>query len=276
MTTQNNKKGSSYIKDSYLLSGKIIDSDGNKFTNQKSSKHAVKKYRYYKQKRLYLPAGDIEKITSSVINDLLDSDLGSILNKQKSLDFKSMNWDNLNQHDKADLIKDMIDKIVYTENKFTYFIKADDTTYLNSFKQENYHNATNKDAGEHIYLNSDSSQIVIEKDIYINNRTSTNRYEANGKQILTKSENASHLIKAISYAWRYRKMQEQGLSIEKIRDDEHKGIRSIYQYISLSYLSPNIVSSILDSNVPEETNLRMLINISREVDFEKQEDLFYT
>ncbi|MCV6599753.1 MAG: hypothetical protein OIF36_04705 [Alphaproteobacteria bacterium] len=81
--------------------------------------------------------------------------------------------------------------------------------------------------------------------ITINNRTSTNRYEANGKQILTKSEHASHLIKAMSYAWRYKKLYETGMSLEHIRKQENKAPRTIYKYLSLAYLSPNIMSNIL-------------------------------
>ncbi len=276
LTTQYNRKTTTYLKDAYLLSDKIIDSNGNKLTNQKSSKHAVKKYRYYKQKGLYLPAGDIEKITYNVIQDFLNRDLKQMITNNKVLDFKSINWDKLNQYDKAKLIKVMINKIVYTENKLTYFIKSDDTIYFNLYKADHYHNTKNNPIDKHLYQSSDLSHIVIEKEIYINNRTSTNRYAACGKQILTKSENANHLIKAISYAWRYRKMYEQGLSIDTIRDNEHKGIRSIYQYLTTSYLSPNIVSNILDSNVPKGINLRILFNISREPNFEKQEELFYS
>jgi DNA invertase Pin-like site-specific DNA recombinase len=275
LTTQYNRKTNTYSKDAYLLSSKIIDSNGNKFTNQKSSKHAVKKYRYYKQKGLYLPAGDIEKITCNVIQDFLNRNLKQIIINNKVLDFKSINWDKLNQHDKAKLIKVMIDKIVYTENKLTYFIKSDDTTYLNRYNTDHYQNTKNNLIDKHLYQSSDLSRIVIEKDIYINNRTSTNRYAACGKQILTKSDNASHLIKAISYAWRYKKMHEKGLSIQNIRDNEHKSIRAIYQYLTLSYLSPNIISNILDSKIPEGINLQTLFSISTESDFIKQEKLFY-
>jgi DNA invertase Pin-like site-specific DNA recombinase len=275
LTEQYNRRTSVYLKDTYLLSGKIIDSNGNKFTNQKSSKHAVKKYRYYKQKGLYLPAGDIEKITLEVIKDFLDLDLNEIITKQKTLDFKSINWALLGQSEKAKLIKGMIDKIVYTENKLTYFIKSEEMAYLHKYKSDNYHNTDSKEVDKHIYQSTDTYHIIIEKEIYINNRTSTNRYEANGKHILTKSENSSHLIKAISYAWRYKKMYEQGLSIQNIRDNEHKSIRSIYQYLTLSYLSPNIISNILDSNIPEKINLQTLLSISTEPDFIKQEKLFY-
>lgn len=274
LTEQCNRKNNTYFKDAYLLTGKIINSEGEKFTNQKSSKHAIKKYRYYKQKGLYLPAGDIEKITFDVIQSFLNTDL-ELIGKDKSLDFKLINWDILGQYEKSDLTKEIIDKIIYTENKLTYFINIENTSYLNKFKTENYYNSKAQSISKDIYLSTDAKRLILEKEIYINNRISTNRYEACGKKILTKSENSNYLIKAISYAYRYKKMYEEGLTIKEIRVKEHTSIRNVYRYVNLAYLSPNIIGNILDSHVPESVDLQTLFKISTELDFIKQEKLFY-
>lgn len=107
-------------------------------------------------------------------------------------------------------------------------------------------------------------------------RISTNRYEACGKSIITKSEFPIHLIKALSTGWRYNNMLKSGMSADRICKEEHVGVRNFYRYINLSYLSPRIVNSIMDSMIPDGLNLQKLFHIAEAYpDFDKQEKGFY-
>ena len=94
--------------------------------------------------------------------------------------------------------------------------------------------------------------------------------------MLTKKENNLGLIKALSYGWRYKVQYEKGMSIAKIRKQEQKTERTIYKYLNLAYLSPNIVRDIMDSRVPDYIDLQELFRIaSTHADFSAQESAFY-
>lgn len=45
-------------------------------------------------------------------------------------------------------------------------------------------------------------------------------------------------------------MYERGMTIEEITKTEHKAERTIYKYMALAYLSPKIVTDIMDATTP--------------------------
>ncbi len=265
-----------YSRDSFLLSGKIFDESGKPFKNEKGTKNKVKKYRYYAQKGRYLPAGDFEDITFEVVKDLLNCSLNKILEDGQALDFKQIDFDGLTLRKQADLIRAMISRIIYHDEKLTYFINVDDLTYLRSFGKKDYINAKNDESDARIYLAGDKKNLVVEKDILLASRPSTNQYIGDGKKIITVSGNNTNLIKALSVGWRYGKMLEEGKSIRQIGTEEKRADRTIYKYLNLNYLSPNIVNSVMDSEAPAHINMQALFNIaSKYPDFNDQEGVFY-
>jgi hypothetical protein len=71
-------------------------------------------------------------------------------------------------------------------------------------------------------------------------------------------------------------MAASGLSVRRIGEDEHKADRTIYRYLDLNFLSPNIVNDIMESNVPPHVNLQALFDIaSKYSDFNDQEKAYY-
>ena len=94
-----------------------------------------------------------------------------------------------------------------------------------------------------------------------------------GKIITSKAKNQI-LVKALAYAWRYQKLYDKGMSIDQIRIQEYKAQRTIYKYMSLNFLSPNIISSILEGNLPKHVDLQYLFKVAAEVDLIKQEKMF--
>ena len=181
-----------------------------------------------------------------------------------------------NEKQKFNLTRCLVDKAIYSESSIIYYINLKDISYLQKFKAYKYHNTIKKNPSDKMYLSNDKQYIIIEKEIFINDRISTNKYKAKGRNILQKSENARELIKALSYGWKYRKLYDVGVTIDQIKSDEHARERTVYKYLNLSYLSPNIISSILDSNIQHSINLQTLFDISSEVDFVKQENMFYS
>lgn len=123
---------------------------------------------------------------------------------------------------------------------------------------------------------NDDKQIIIETPIVINNRTATNQYDTCGRTIMTTRENNLQLIRALAYGWRYKQLYERGITASAIAKTEHRAERTVYKYLWLGYLSPKIISVIMDSNAPASVDLQTLFSIaSNSTDFKVQEHMFY-
>ncbi len=69
---------------------------------------------------------------------------------------------------------------------------------------------------------------------------------------------------------------EHGQNAQQIAKTGHKAERTIYKYLSLAYLSPKIVSDIMDGTAPA-VDLQTLFAIpAKHMDFKEQEEEFYS
>lgn len=83
-------------------------------------------------------------------------------------------------------------------------------------------------------------------------------------------------MRTLAYGWRYKSMFERGITIEQITKTEHKAERTIYKYLALAYLSPKIVSDIMDATALV-LDLQTLFTIAaKHVNFKEQEKEFYS
>jgi site-specific DNA recombinase len=281
MDSNQNKHNKTHEMNSFLLTRKLVDSLGNVFKNQKSSKSSTKKYRYYNFDNIYIPAGDFDEITVGVMKRLFGVSLCTIIGKSKEFEFKTVDFNNLNAGQQETLIKAMIDKIIYHKNKMMYFIRIDDLSCLNPYKRENYlntdtHSSVGFPASEKMFVSDDKKHLIIEKEVCFNNRHRTNRFIGKSRKIISIEENNSNLVKALSTAWRYGKMIEKGMAAREIEKVEKRTGRTIYRYLNLYYLSPRIVNDIMASNAPSHIDLQALFGIaSKYGEFEEQEREFY-
>lgn len=253
----------------YLLHNKIMSADGTIFKNMKTSKTKNKfSYRYYTIPNFYLPARDVDNITREVIENFLDSDM-EMLAQSTKMTFKQISY-----NDK--LIKNLITKIIYHDDKLTYFLNITDTDQLKPFINEDTLN-TKSEKLEGAYLSEDKKHLIIDKPIILQKGVAlSNQYSGGSKTIATKKENATTLIKALSIAWRYKKMYERGTLVTEIMKQEKLTNRTVYKYLNLAYLSPKIVNDIMDSNIPSHINLQTLFEIASKYEtFGKQEKIFY-
>jgi len=255
-----------YCRGLPLLHQKVFTAAGEQFKNRTGNKQ-LKQYRYYKAGKASLPAGDVEKIVCDEIKKFLDSDM-TRLPEEKRLALKQVEFS-------EPLVKQMIEKIVYADHKLTIFINMANTDYLAEFRKDGLLNH----AAEPMdwYLTKDGKQLVIEKQIYISTRTCINRlHEGGEKNVLTKIENATMLIKALAYGWKYKKDFERGTGIKALAEQEKRNQRTIYKYLNLAYLSPNITNAIMNNEVPPHVNLQTLFKIASACDsFPMQEKFFY-
>ena len=265
----NNHPGSGYRIGTALLHNKIQTADGTVLKNKSGQKHynSHRRYRYYSGGGVSLPMGDIDAIVIDTIKKFLDSDLGCF-NDEKRLCFKQTTFS-------PELISPMIAKIVYYCQKLVIFINIADLGYLTQFRNTGHIN-TNSYAMP-CAISSDGNYAIIETDVIISSRTCINHRNSGGsRDLLTKTENAIMLIKALGYAWKYKQQYENGTEIRELAETEKRDQRTIYKYLNLAYLSPRIINDIMDSKIPPHINLQTLFQIASTYEnFAEQEREFY-
>ena len=168
----------------------------------------------------------------------------------------------------------MIAKIVYYCQKLVIFINIADLGYLNQFRSTGHINTNSYPLP--CAISSDGNYAIIETDVIISSRTCINHRNSGGsRDLLTKTENATMLIKALGYAWKYKQQYESGIGIRELAETEKRDQRTIYKYLNLAYLSPRIINDIMDSKIPSHINLQTLFQIaSKYENFAEQEREF--
>lgn len=200
--------------------------------------------------------------------DICASVTADIAQSWKAIDFANMTYD-----DKTKLLDTLIDHITYTSGRMTYYIRI--VLIADEIQTPGHTNPSNRATPDATYPNADGNMIIMERRVVINNRVSTNRYEACGNNILTVRENNIGLMRALAYSWRYKNMYEHGMTIEEITKTEHKAERTIYKYIALAYLSPKIVTDIMDATAPVMDLQTLFALAAKHVNFKEQEKEFY-
>ena len=265
---ESNRRGDApYRRGTPLLTDKIITPDGIILKNRKGNK-GNKKHRYYKAGKVSLPAGDVELIVKDTMEKFLNSDMAAMGHAAR-LAFKQMTPCD-------DLIKAMVEKIVYHENRLTMFVPIADLGYLAPFKKLDYMNTAAEQMQDY-YITDNKSHAVIEREIHIHkNITITHRYGGTGVSVFTKTENAGVLIRSLAMGWGFRKSYEQGTGIKEMARTENKHKRTIYKYMNLAYLSPCIINAVMNSEIPSHVNLQALFSIaSKYENFSEQEKEFF-
>lgn len=124
----------------------------------------------------------------------------------------------------------------------TFFFNLDNEE-LNPFINAEFINQNSKDCT--CIIDNLNNQIIIEKDVFINKGLSSNIYNAGKTGLLTINDNNHLIVRAFAYAWKYKKMYEEGSLIEDIVKSEKMSKRTIYKYLNLAYLSPNIINPLM-------------------------------
>lgn len=265
---QNNNRGNvKCARVTTLLNNKIQTTSGAVFKNSCGRK-GIKQYRYYRTGKNSLPTGHIDKIIVDTVQIFLDSDM-NFLPSEKRLTFKQVKYTDA-------IIKAMIDKIIYQDNKLTIFINNEDLRYLDSFTDKNYMN-TNNTPMDHCYLTGNGKHIIIDAEISLSNTSSIiYKHRCGEHSILTKKENNNTLVRALAYAWKYKRDIENGTSVRKLATKIGRDHRTVYKYLNLCYMSPRIINTIMEDNAPARVNLKILFDIaSKHEKFQEQEIEFY-
>ena len=232
------------LKNDNLLTGKLFDANGTAFINQANSKRKTTKKHYYAIKGLYLPTEQIDKLAVTAVTDLLDADLHK-LPQEISMALKQINFVEVDYFKQRSFIRNFTSKVIYGKDKLTFFFNAD-ATMLAAYTDDGLNQ--NAEPIEFIY-DASNQQIIYEKTVVINRGLSSNTYNAGKVGLMSVNDNNRLIVRAFAYAWRYKKLYESGMPTDDIAKQEHISKRTIYKYLNLAYISPNLVNQLLDGTI---------------------------
>lgn len=248
-----------------LLTNKIFDVNGTVFSNQANSKRKVTKKHYYAIKGLYLPTEQLDTLAKEAIIEVINSDL-SKLDKDVAFAMKLINFVEMDYLEQRNFIRNFIKKIIYQENKLTFFFNTD-VVILSAYSGKALNLYNNQ---LDFIVDNANNQIIYEKQVVINRGISSNTYNAGKVGLMSVTDNHHLIVRAFAYAWKYKKLYEKGMSIDNIMKQEKMTKRTIYKYLNLAYLSPKIVNQLLDGTLI--VNLQKLFEIaSKNLSFDEQE-----
>ena len=141
-----------------LLTGKLFNHNGVRFTNQRTCGKGKTNTHYYATRGFYLPAPQVDDIVIKTITDFLNSDMSNLpINLATVL--KRIDVTNMNFAEKRNLIQSLVEKVVYSQNQLIYTLTTD-TTKLQPFMMENY---ANQNADKMEYIIGDTNITITEK-----------------------------------------------------------------------------------------------------------------
>ena len=268
---QNNTNNKSKaLRSPNLLTGKLFNNIGIKFTNQRNSGKNQKTKYYYASKGFYLPAPQLDAVDLGTFSQFLDSDLSALPLESKDA-IKRIDWTRMTYDTKRNLIQSVTKKVIYSNEKLIIHISLDPMRWQ-EFTGEVYINETT----EPIEFITSKDEVIITVPVILR-KYATTRIDKDAKTgVLSITDNNHLIVKAFATAWRYKNLYEGGAGIKKIARDEKRDLRTIYKYLNLAYLSPKIINSALNGELHNHTNIQELFLIAEKYEnFDEQEKAFY-
>ena len=268
---QNNTNNKSKaLRSPNLLTGKLFNNIGIKFTNQRNSGKNQKTKYYYASKGFYLPAPQLDAIVLGTFAKFLDSDLAAMPPESKDA-IKRIDWTRMTYDTKRNLIQSVTKKVIYSNEKLIMHISAA-PTHWQEFTSEVYIN----EAAEPMDFITSKDEVIITVPVILR-KYATTRIDKDAKTgVLSITDNNHLIVKAFATAWRYKELYERGVGIKKIARYEKRDLRTIYKYLNLAYLSPKIINSALNGELHNHTNIQELFLIAEKYEnFTDQEKVFF-
>lgn len=219
-----------------LITGKLFNAAGVKFTNQRTCGAGKTTKYYYATRGFYLPAPELDTIVARAINDFMDSDMSNlgdgIATTLKRIDMHTMEYDA-----RRKFICTMIRKVVYTENQIMIFINP------SVGELQKYTGDTFNQNSKPMEYTTDADGVIIKCPVFLKKYSKTN-------SLLNIVDNNHLVVRAFATAFHYRDMYERGRSVPEIATDEHASETTVRRYLKLAYINPQIINDVLDAKTP--------------------------
>lgn len=237
-----------------LLTGKLFNHNGVRFTNQRTCGKNKTNTHYYATRGFYLPAPTVDEIAIKTVVQFLDADLSAL--PSTIIDaIKRINIQNAPYAEKKDLIQSLADKVIYSQEKLIFYL-APNTTKFRPFKTDNF---INQKTDPMDFAISDD-RIIITVPIVLRKYVNT-VFDKTKNGVLTVTDNNHLIIKAFATAWKYREMYEQYGDSDKIIAMEHTSPRQFYRHLDLAYMNPETINHILSGK--QKVNVNELFQMAK-------------
>lgn len=249
-----------------LLTGKLFNHNGVRFTNQRTCGKGKTNTHYYATRGFYLPAPTVDEIAIKTITQFLDADL-SVLPSAIVDILKRINTQNMPYAEKKAFVQSLADKVIYSQEKLIFYLMPD-TAKLQPFATENFINQKS----DPMDFTVNDNRIIITVPIVLRKYVNT-VFDKTKNGVLTISDNNHLILKAFATAWKYRDMYEECGDVDKIINSEHVAPRFVYKHLALAYLNPKITNNLLSGKYTMPVR-DILDKASRSQDLYEQESLF--
>ena len=250
-----------------LLTGKLFNHNGVRFTNQRTCGKGKTNTHYYATRGFYLPAPQVDEIAIKTITRFLDADLSALPPATVDI-LKRINIHNIQYTEKKALIQSLVDRVIYSQEKLIFYLTPD-IAKLQSFAKDNFISQKS----EPMEFTVNDNRIAITVSIVLRKYVNT-VFDKSMNGVLTMTENNHLIVKAFTYAFKYRKMYEETGNTDTILESENITWRTLYKYLTLAYLSPRVVNALMSGKL--KIPLRDLYDkATKHQEFEDQERLFF-
>ncbi len=235
-----------------LLTGKLFNADGVRFTNQRTCGRAKADKYYYATRGFYLPAPALDEIVTNAVVAFLNSDMsglpGATETALKQIDMSAMDFDTRRR-----FVRAIINRAVYNENEIMLFLNPD-VAALQKYKSDKYN--TNKNPMDYTV---DGGMVVLRTHVFLKKYSKLNSYNEGRTGMLSVVDNNHLIMRALATAFKYRDIYERGHTIPQIAHDEKVSETTVRRYVKLAYINPQKINEILDARMP--FNVDDLFNI---------------
>ena len=243
-----------------MLTRKLFNHDGVRFTNQRTCGKGKTNTHYYATKGFYLPAPTVDEIAIKTITQFLDADLSALPSAIVD-SLKRINIQNVPYAEKKVFIQSLVDKVIYSQEKLIFYLILD-VAKLQPFATDNF---INQNISPMDFIVSDN-RIVITVPIVLRKYVN-NVFDKTKNGVLTITDNNHLILKAFATAWRYREMYEKYGDSDKIIAMEHTSPRQFYRHLELAYTNPETVNRILSGK--QKANVNDLFKMAGSNQFDK-------
>ena len=240
-----------------VLAGKLYDDKGRSYRLTSSNKKGKKFLYYYNGAGgRYLPAEQLDSFVLKTLKMTDFADLEPLADREGMTDAQMQKW--------------IVKAFCQSEDK---------THYLSIFLDEKQIKA-DLSACPRISGQAESRTLSAEKldgrlyvrnSFVVDNVSSVKLQNGTARNILTVRQLNESLVRGLSRGWQLKRLLEKGKSLRECEAASGMNKRTFARYLNLCYLSPKIVTDILEYRNPRNMSLKELMTLAEsQVSFEKQ------
>jgi len=245
-----------------VLAGKLYDDKGKKFRFTSSKSHRRKILYYYNGVGgHYLPVEQLDNFVLDMLRQTDFEELEPLADRIGITDKQMRSW--------------IVKATCQTAGKAHYLTILLDEKQIKT-DLINCPKITEKLAHKSLAVERMEDKLYVRGTFMVDNVSSVKLRNGTARNILTIRQLNESLVRGLARGWQLKKRMEQGLNIRELEQEQHMTKRTIMRYVNLCYLSPYIVTDILEYKNPNNLTLRELMNLAEgQVDFETQCILWY-